>query len=56
LILSHKDGLDARFCSELQALNTLFDADVREAFDFKASINRLGLPGGSGEAGEKGAR
>jgi len=41
---------DAPFCSELQALSALFDADVREVFDFKASINRRGLPGGSGEA------
>jgi len=34
---------------ELQALSALFDADVREVFDFKASINRRSLPGGSGE-------
>jgi len=34
---------------ELQALSALFDADVREVFDFKASINRRNLPGGSGK-------
>jgi len=42
-------GLDQLPLLEFQAINPVFNEDVGEVFDFRASANRRAAPGGTAE-------